>query len=138
MNQYFELLYKMALRASKNGDIPVSAILIKNNKIIATGYNNRHKKGYVLGHAEINAIIKAEKKLKDFRLDGYSMITTLKPCKMCQAVIEAARISKVYYILEGKEDKSYPQVKYEKLDKIDEKFINNYSKLFNDFFQNIR
>ena len=57
---------------------------------------------------------------------------------MCQAVIEAARISKVYYILEGKEDKSYPQVKYEKLDKIDEKFINNYSKLFNDFFQNIR
>ena len=45
MNQYFELLYKMALRASKNGDIPVSAILIKNNKIIATGYNNRHKKG---------------------------------------------------------------------------------------------
>ena len=138
MNQYFELLYKMALRASKNGDIPVSAILIKNNKIIATGYNNRHKKGYVLGHAEINAIIKAEKKLKDFRLDGYIMITTLKPCKMCQAVIEAARISKVYYILEGKEDKSNPQVKYEKLDKIDEKFINNYSKLFNDFFQNIR
>ena len=138
MNQYFELLYKMALKASKNGDIPVSAILVKNDKIIATGYNNRHKKGYVLGHAEINAIIKAEKKLKDFRLDGYIMITTLKPCKMCQAVIEAARISKVYYILEGKEDKSYQQVKYEKLDKIDEKFINNYSKLFNDFFQNIR
>ena len=64
MNQYFELLYKMALRASKNGDIPVSAILIKNNKIIATGYNNRHKKGYVLGHAEINAIEQATKKLK--------------------------------------------------------------------------
>ena len=138
MEQYFELLYKLALKAFRNGDIPVAAILIKNDKIVATGYNNRHKKGYVLGHAEVNAIIEAEKKLKDFRLDGYTMITTLKPCKMCQAVIEASRVSKVYYILEGKDDKSYPQVNYVKLDKIDQKFAKNYFDLFNEFFQNIR
>ena len=66
------------------------------------------------------------------------MVTTLKPCKMCQAVIEAARISKVYYILDCKEEKSYQQVKYKKLDKIDNQFIENYSKLFNNFFRNIR
>ena len=120
MEQYFELLYKLALKAFRNGDIPVAAILIKNDKIVATGYNNRHKKGYVLGHAEVNAIIEAEKKLKDFRLDGYTMITTLKPCKMCQAVIEAS------------------QVNYVKLDKIDQKFFKNYFDLFNKFFQNIR
>ena len=138
MEQYFELLYKLALKAFRNGDIPVAAILIKNDKIVATGYNNRHKKGYVLGHAEVNAIIEAEKKLKDFRLDGYTMITTLKPCKMCQAVIEASRVSKVYYILEGKDDKGYPQVNYVKLDKIDQKFFKNYFDLFNKFFQNIR
>lgn len=138
MEQYFELLYKLALKAFRNGDIPVAAILIKNDKIVSTGYNNRHKKGYVLGHAEVNAIIEAEKKLKDFRLDGYTMITTLKPCKMCQAVIEASRVSKVYYILEGKDDKSYPQVNYVKLDKIDQKFVKNYFDLFNEFFQNIR
>lgn len=138
MEKYFDLLYKLALKAFKNGDIPVAAILIKNDKIMASGYNNRHKKGYVLGHAEINAIIAAEKKLKDFRLDGYILITTLKPCKMCQAVIEASRVSKVYYILDGKEDKSYSQVNYEKLDKIDQKFVKNYSNLFNEFFQNIR
>lgn len=138
MEQYFELLYKLALKAFRNGDIPVAAILIKNDKIVATGYNNRHKKGYVLGHAEVNAIIEAEKKLKDFRLDGYTMITTLKPCKMCQAVIEASRVSKVYYILEGKDDKGYPQVNYVKLDKIDQKFFKNYFDLFNEFFQNIR
>lgn len=138
MEKYFDLLYKLALKAFKNGDIPVAAILIKNDIIMASGYNNRHKKGYVLGHAEINAIIAAEKKLKDFRLDGYILITTLKPCKMCQAVIEASRVSKVYYILDGKEGKSYPQVNYEKLDKIDQKFVKNYSNLFNEFFQNIR
>ena len=57
---------------------------------------------------------------------------------MCQAVIEAARISKVYYILDCKEEKSYQQVKYKKLDKIDNQFIENYSKLFNNFFRNIR
>ena len=138
MKKYLDLLYKLALKAYKNDDIPVSAILIKNDKIVATGYNNRHKKVYVLGHAEINAIIEAEKKIKDFRLDGYTMVTTLKPCKMCQAVIEAARISKVYYILDCKEEKSYQQVKYKKLDKIDNQFIENYSKLFNNFFRNIR
>ena len=138
MEKYFDLLYKLALKAFKNGDIPVAAILIKNDKIMASGYNNRHKKGYVLGHAEINTIIAAEKKLKDFRLDGYILITTLKPCKMCQAVIEASRVSKVYYILDGKEGKSYPQVNCEKLDKIDQKFVKNYSNLFNEFFQNIR
>ena len=66
------------------------------------------------------------------------MLTTLKPCKMCQAVIEAARISEVYYILDSKEAKSYQQVNCKKMDKIDEKFIENYSKLFSDFFQNIR
>ena len=66
------------------------------------------------------------------------MITTLKPCKMCQAVIEASRVSKVYYILEGKDDKGYPQVNYVKLDKIDQKFFKNYFDLFNKFFQNIR
>ena len=69
MKKYLDLLYKLALKAYKNDDIPVSAILIKNDKIVATGYNNRHKKGFVIGHAEVNAILRAEKKLKDFRLD---------------------------------------------------------------------
>ena len=135
---YIDETIEEAKKSLLTEDVPIGALIVLNDEIISYGYNTREKDHSILGHAEINAIIKAEKKLKDFRLDGYTMITTLKPCKMCQAVIEAARISKVYYILEGKEDKSYPQVKYEKLDKIDEKFINNYSKLFNDFFQNIR
>ena len=136
--KYIDETIEEAKKSLLTEDVPIGALIVLNDEIISYGYNTREKDHSILGHAEINAIIKAEKKLKDFRLDGYTMITTLKPCKMCQAVIEAARISKVYYILEGKEDKSYPQVKYEKLDKIDEKFINNYSKLFNDFFQNIR
>ena len=138
MNQYFELLYKMALRASKNGDIPVSAILIKNNKIIATGYNNRQKKSVVLGHAEVNAIIKAERKLGDFRLNDCILLTTLKPCKMCQSIIEAARIKEIYYILDQKGVESYQKANFKQLNHKDNVFIDKYQLLFDDFFRKLR
>ena len=59
MEKYIQLLYKLARKAARNGDVPVSAIILKNDRIIATGYNNRQKKSVVLGHAEVNAIIKA-------------------------------------------------------------------------------
>ena len=44
MEKYIQLLYKLARKAARNGDVPVSAIILKNDKIIDTGYNNRQKK----------------------------------------------------------------------------------------------
>lgn len=135
---YLEKLYKLAVKAAKNGDIPVSAIIIKNNKILSLGYNNRHKKGFVIGHAEVNAILRAEKKLNDFRLDNCILITTLKPCKMCAAIIEAARIKKVYYLLDQKSSESYPQVNFEQLLINESKMAQKYQQLFTSFFENMR
>ena len=138
MEKYIQLLYKLARKAAKNGDVPVSAIILKNDRIIATGYNNRQKKSFVLGHAEVNAIIKAERKLGDFRLNDCILLTTLKPCKMCQSIIEAARIKEIYYILDQKGVESYQKANFRQLNHKDNVFIDKYQLLFDDFFRKLR
>lgn len=138
MEKYIQLLYKLARKAARNGDVPVSAIILKNDRIIATGYNNRQKKSVVLGHAEVNAIIKAERKLGDFRLNDCILLTTLKPCKMCQSIIEAARIKEIYYILDQKGVESYQKVNFKQLNHKDNVFIDKYQLLFDDFFRKLR
>lgn len=138
MEKYIQLLYKLARKAARNGDVPVSAIILKNDEIIATGYNNRQKKSFVLGHAEVNAIIKAERKLGDFRLNDCILLTTLKPCKMCQSIIEAARIKEIYYILDQKGVESYQKANFKQLAHKGSVFIDKYQLLFNDFFRNLR
>ena len=66
MEKYLEQLYNLALESSKNGDIPVGCIIIKNGNILSTGHNTRKCDNLVIGHAEINAICEAEKILGDF------------------------------------------------------------------------
>ena len=131
----FELLYKLAVKSAKNGDIPVSSIIIYKDKIIAKGYNNKEKNSDILGHAEINAIKKAEKRINDWRLNECILITTLKPCNMCAEVINSTRISKVFYILD-QENTNY-SYKYTKIDHKNE-YIDKYKELFYNFFKNIR
>ena len=138
MEKYIQLLYKLAKKAARNGDVPVSAIILKDDRIIATGYNNRQKKSFVLGHAEVNAIIKAERKLGDFRLNDCVLLTTLKPCKMCQSIIEAARIKEIYYILDQKGVESYQKANFKQLDHENSVFIDKYQLLFNEFFRKLR
>ena len=100
INKYMQIAYNEAIKAYKKNEIPVGVVIVKNNKIISKAHNNRQYKYNVLGHAEINAILKAEKNIKDWRLDGCIMYVTLAPCKMCQMVINESRIDKVYYLLE--------------------------------------
>ena len=138
MEKYIQLLYKLARKAARKGDGAVSEIIWKNDRIIATGYNNREKKSVVLGHAEINAIIKAERKLGDFRLNDCILLTTLKPCKMCQSIIEAARIKEIYYILDQKGVESYQKANFKQLNHKDNVSIAKYQLLFDDFFRKLR
>ena len=102
-----DILLKDARKAFKYGEIPVSAVIIdQNGKIISHSFNNRQNSFNVLGHAEINCILKAEKRIRDWRLDGYSMIVSLEPCDMCSMVIKESRLDNVYYFLPKKGDKS--------------------------------
>lgn len=133
--EIFKLLYKLALKSAKKGDIPVSAIIICNDKIIGKGYNNRQNKNYIIGHAEVNAIIEAEKYLNDWRLNECTLITTLKPCDMCAEIINSSRISKVYYLFD--QDNTKYKYSFERLFENNE-YIDKYKQLFDNFFKNLR
>ena len=96
MNNYMMIAYKEAKKANKKNEIPVGAVIVKNGKIISKAYNKKNKTNKVIDHAEILAITKANKKLKNWRLDNCEIYITLEPCPMCASAIEQARISKIY------------------------------------------
>lgn len=98
MEKYFNVALKEAYKAFKKNEVPVGAVIVKNNQIIAKAHNNRQRKRNILGHAEIICILKAEKKLKDWRLDGCDLFVTLEPCSICSNIIAEARINNVFYL----------------------------------------
>ncbi len=75
----------------------MGAVIVKDNKIIASAFNTREKDNIATHHAEIRAIEKANKKLKSWRLDGCVMYVNLEPCPMCAGAIVNARIKEVHY-----------------------------------------
>ncbi len=135
MNEYMQLAFKESLKAFKKKEIPVGVIITKNNKVIARAHNDRQKKYNVLGHAEINAIRKAEKKIKDWRLDGCEMYVTLYPCEMCEKIIEECRLSKVYYLLDKKQITNYKHM-FIKIEDIT--LLEIYQKIIDKFFKELR
>lgn len=101
MNKYINILKRLNDKAKNNGDIPVSAIILKDNKIIAKAYNKKYKNNNPFDHAEVLVIKKACKRLKTSNLIDCEMIVTLKPCNMCNELIKECRLKKVYYILDN-------------------------------------
>ena len=89
---------KEAQKAYKKMDVPVGCVIVYNGKIIARGYNKREKDQNVIKHAEIEAIDKACKALKSWRLNDCTIYTTLFPCPMCASAIQQSRISKLVYL----------------------------------------
>ena len=92
---YMKLALKEARKAYKHNEVPVGAIIVSNDKIIAKGNNQRENSGDVTKHAELIAIRKASKKKKDWRLNDCTMYVTLFPCPMCASAIIQSRISKL-------------------------------------------
>lgn len=102
--KYFMLkALEQAKIAYKKNEVPIGAVIVKDGKVIAEGYNKREKKQNALFHAEIVAINKACKKLKSWRLDDCDIYITLEPCLMCFGAILNARLKNSYF---GAYDKS--------------------------------
>ncbi len=94
---------KEAKKAYLKDEIPVGAIIVKDNKIIARAYNTKETKGISITHAEILAIEKACKKIGAWRLIGCEMYVTLEPCPMCAGALINSRIEGLYIgTLDGK------------------------------------
>lgn len=87
---------KEARKAYDKLEVPVGAIIVKDDKIIARAHNLKETKFDTTKHAEILAIQKASKKLKSWRLIDCEMYVTLEPCSMCAGALINSRIKKVY------------------------------------------
>lgn len=88
---------KEAKKAYEKDEVPVGAVIVLNDKIIARGHNLRESTNDPTMHAEIVAIRKACKKSKSWRLEGATMYVTVEPCAMCAGTILWARIKRVIY-----------------------------------------
>ena len=97
MEKYMKIALKEAEKAKKHNDVPVGAVIIKNNKIISRGHNKRELTKKVTKHAEIVAIERACRKLRSWHLEGCEIYITVEPCTMCYGAIEQARINKIIY-----------------------------------------
>ncbi len=111
-------LVSLNIKAKENGDVPVSCVIVRNNVIVSSAYNQRVKLKDPFAHAEIIAIRRACKKLNTYNLSDCVMYTTLYPCNMCEEVIKEAKIQKILYILD-KEKEIIRKIKCEKM------FVNN-------------
>ena len=93
---FMEQAIKLAQKAYNKGEVPIGALIVHNNKIIARAYNNREHTQQAINHAEIIAIKKACKRLRSWRLNDCEMYVTLEPCSMCAGAILNARISRIH------------------------------------------
>lgn len=93
--EYMDLAITEALKTTS--DIPVGAVIVKDNKVIATAFNQREVDNDITSHAEILAIRQAETVLENWRLDDCDLYVTLEPCPMCGWAILQARIRNLYF-----------------------------------------
>ncbi len=109
MEKTDEYFMSLALNESKKCkkfcDVPVGAVVVKEGKVISTGYNKKEKQRSAVAHAEIVAIHKASRKLKNFRLDDCVVYVTKEPCLMCMGALLSARVKKIVF---GAYDRKYP------------------------------
>jgi tRNA(Arg) A34 adenosine deaminase TadA len=100
-NHFMKLALAEARSAGARGEVPIGAVLVLDNAVIAKAGNRTRELNDVTAHAEIAAIRLACEALGQERLTGADLYVTLEPCTMCAAAISFARIRRLYY---GAED----------------------------------
>ncbi len=144
--KYMLIAIAEAEKALKLGEVPVGAVIVKDDNIISKAYNKKEKNQMVTSHAEILAIEKASKKLKNWRLEDCELYVTLEPCPMCASAIKQSRIKKIYYGLSNsdKNNRKIIELILQKDYVNPEVQINNgyfskqINKLLSNFFRDIR
>ncbi len=99
--KYMKAAIKEAMKAYALGEVPIGCVIVYEGKIIGRGYNRRNTDKTPLAHAEITAIKKAGRVIKDWRLEDCRLYVTLEPCQMCAGAIVQARIPQVIMAAEN-------------------------------------
>ena len=143
---YMKIALKEAEKSLKYDDVPIGAVIVKDNKVIAKAHNMKEKKAIATKHAEIIAIEKACKKLGTWYLNDCILYITVEPCLMCCGAIIQSRIKNIVY---ATKNEKFGYV--ESIEKIFENKRNNHSvnvkngicesdakKIIQNFFRNKR
>jgi tRNA(adenine34) deaminase len=94
---YLQIALDQARLAAEAGEVPVGAIVVYEGEVIGAGQNFVLRNLDPTAHAEIVALRAAAQRLKNYRLTGCELFTTLEPCSMCAGAIIHARISRLVY-----------------------------------------
>jgi tRNA(adenine34) deaminase len=95
--QFMRLAIESAKIAEENGDVPIGAVIIHKDQIIAKAYNQREQLKDPTAHAEIIALTQAAAALENWHLNGCTMYVTLEPCPMCAGALVLSRIDRLVY-----------------------------------------
>jgi tRNA(adenine34) deaminase len=95
--KWMKIAIQEAIKAEKEDEVPVGAILVKDGLLIAKAHNQPISKNDATAHAEIQLIRTAGKILENYRLTGASLYVTLEPCAMCLGAMMHARIERIVY-----------------------------------------
>ncbi len=95
--EFMQLALVEAQKARALGEVPVGAVLVSDNQVIATGHNQPISNNDPSAHAEVAALRAAGQNLSNYRLPNTTLYVTLEPCMMCCGAIMHARISRVVY-----------------------------------------
>lgn len=95
--KFMSIALKEARKAFEISEVPVGAVIVKDGKIVAKGFNRPVSRSDPTAHAEIVAIRIAAKKLKNYRLTGAVLYVTKEPCVMCAGAMVNARIKEIVF-----------------------------------------
>ncbi|MBE3570160.1 MAG: nucleoside deaminase [Bacillales bacterium] len=94
---FMKLAIEEAKKAEEIGEVPIGAVIVMNNQVIAKAHNERETSQNAIAHAEVLAIQEACKNVGSWRLEGAALYVTLEPCAMCSGAIILSRIERVVY-----------------------------------------
>ena len=100
--KFMKLALKEAEKARQKDEVPIGCVIVQNGKVIAKSHNTKNTKANALYHAEIIALMKAQKKTKDWHFNDMELYSTLEPCPMCAGAILNSRIEKVFFAAKDK------------------------------------
>ena len=95
--KWMQIAIQEAMKAEKEGEVPVGAVLVKDGLLIAKAHNQPISKNDATAHAEIQLIRVAGKELQNYRLNGSTLFVTLEPCVMCFGAMVHARVKRIVY-----------------------------------------
>ena len=88
---------KEAQKAAALGDVPVGALVVKDDRVLGRGYNRREIDGDPLAHAELIALRQASETVEGWRLNGCTLYVTLEPCAMCAGALVNSRVDALVF-----------------------------------------